>query len=701
MMTESPFHRGEQFIQKRLGVNDQMERFGQKVIRSYLPDQHMTFYQQLSYVFAGSVDEKGWPWASIIIGDPGFISCPDPKFLSVDAATISGDPLQQSLKYGKKVGMLGIELATRRRNRLSGTVIATTDNEFSLKIDQSFGNCPQYIQTRTPNKDSDQTLSTKQSNFTTLNNYAKKLIEQSDTLFVASYVSNALSGSDFGAAEGVDVSHRGGKPGFVKVEDDKVLKIPDYAGNFHFNTLGNLLENPKAGLLFIDFNKGHLLMLTGRAEILWDYPNLEFFEGAERVWAFSLVHGVLLENALPHTWSAPLFSINSELTGTWREAELKREADKFRHEWRQHVVTRVEKESSDITSFYLKPSTTAGDTRRDIMHSENSAKAHFNAGQFLTLKGTIDGKETIRTYTLSSAPNDEEYRISVKKDGVFSQYLHGNLTPGISIDAKSPTGDFFVTTPHKRPIVLIAAGVGITPMVSILRDLLFTQLKKRQALPVTLIAVARSAEERAFFKELSELASRLVQANIIWCLTQPESHLVQGQDYDHHGRLTEQVLQAHLPQGKESDVYICGPTPFMQSTYTWLRKLDIPDNQIHAEAFGPSSLQRELGSHASVDYADEALVSVLDRKGNHLLEQHWQRSDGTLLNFLETHGVEPNFGCRSGRCGSCRAKRLKGNVLHSSPPSSDLKDDEILLCVAKPSATDSSNDTQLVIELIE
>ncbi|MEM7653293.1 MAG: pyridoxamine 5'-phosphate oxidase family protein, partial [Pseudomonadota bacterium] len=144
----SPFHAGEQEIQSRTGKREAMEEFGRKIIRSFMPDEHRAFFNQLPYIVVGSVDRDGWPWASIISGSPGFIESPDRKRLDINATPLPGDPLHQAWTKDAPIGLLGIELATRRRNRLNASVRAADSDGLSLTVDQSFGNCPQYIQTR-------------------------------------------------------------------------------------------------------------------------------------------------------------------------------------------------------------------------------------------------------------------------------------------------------------------------------------------------------------------------------------------------------------------------------------------------------------------------------------------------------------------------------------------------------------------------
>jgi len=292
----SPFHAGERGIQTRMGVRERMERFGRKVIRDFMPEQHREFYNQLPFIFVGHADNEGWPWASILFNSPGFMHSEDERSLSINALPVEGDPLCHALNPDTRLGLLGIELPTRRRNRLAAHIERTTDQGFDLKIDQAFGNCPQYIQTRELERlDSGILPRPEVHDITHFDQDVQDLISNSDTFFVASYVANGRGE----ASEGADVSHRGGRPGFVRVDDEKTLTVPDYLGNNHYNTFGNFIENAKAGLLFLDFESGHLLTLTGTVEILWESSETKYFEGAERLWKFHLDHGRKLKNALP------------------------------------------------------------------------------------------------------------------------------------------------------------------------------------------------------------------------------------------------------------------------------------------------------------------------------------------------------------------------------------------------------------------
>ncbi|WP_300033125.1 pyridoxamine 5'-phosphate oxidase family protein [uncultured Roseobacter sp.] len=315
----SPFHAGELAAQDRAGKRDRMAVIGRRAIRPFMPDQHRTFFEQLPFVVMGSVDEKGQPWASVVSGGTGFIRSPDDRHLGIMAKPHSGDPLAGALRLDAPVGVLGIEPSTRRRNRMNAHVTEMDAGWFTLRVDQSFGNCPQYIQTRDLRfvRPVDETAETTGSVLVTdLDDQMRSFIRSADTLFVASAVRQAANP----AARGVDVSHRGGLPGFVKAEGNTIT-VPDYAGNNFFNTIGNFVVNPRAGLLFPDFETGDVLQLTGTVELLWsDDPEIARLENVDRAWRFTLDHGVRTTDALPFRANFGEYSPQSLGADTWEAA---------------------------------------------------------------------------------------------------------------------------------------------------------------------------------------------------------------------------------------------------------------------------------------------------------------------------------------------------------------------------------------------
>jgi len=312
--TESPFHAGELAIQGRMGTQAKMDRQGRQMIREYLPEQFRQFFPQLPYIIVGTVDVTGSPWASILVGEPGFVSSPDDRTLQIAAKPLFGDPLTNTLADRIDIGLLGIELHTRRRNRVNGTVTAIDSDRFEVQVGQSFGNCPKYIQTRMFEL-IDRDSATPQSihQFQMLGSEERATISAADTFFIATAYQNTSAG----IASGVDVSHRGGKPGFVRLDDDCTLTVPDFSGNCQFNTFGNLELNPSAGLLFVDFDGGNLLYLTGTAEVIWEGAQINDYEGAERLFRFHLDRGYRVEGSLPLRWSSPALSPFLDRTGSW------------------------------------------------------------------------------------------------------------------------------------------------------------------------------------------------------------------------------------------------------------------------------------------------------------------------------------------------------------------------------------------------
>ncbi|MEO1391361.1 MAG: pyridoxamine 5'-phosphate oxidase family protein [Cyanobacteria bacterium J06634_5] len=302
--SESPFHEGELSLQAQVGAQARIDTQGRRMIRPYLIAQHRQFFAALPYVILGSVDDAGAPWASILTGSPGFLLTPDEHTLRIVTSHLSaGAPL--SVAVGDDVGVLGIELKTRRRNRINGTVSRMHSDGFEVHVQQSFGNCPQYIQSRQViSSEPGDSVSAVVSECSVFSEADKALIASADTFFIAT----AYQAKSAGRSSGVDVSHRGGHPGFVVIEGDRTLTIPDFSGNNHFNTLGNILLNPHAGLLFIDFDTGTLLHLTGTADVIVEGEGIAAYAGAQRLLRFRLARGYRIESALSLQWSLPEFS---------------------------------------------------------------------------------------------------------------------------------------------------------------------------------------------------------------------------------------------------------------------------------------------------------------------------------------------------------------------------------------------------------
>lgn len=282
MNSQLPYHEGEHAVQDRLNVLA-AARANQRAIRNSLPEGASSFLAHQSMVVIGSRNVEGHVWASTVFASPGFLTAKDAHTVEIDLSrtAISGDdPLWSNLTADPDVGLLVIDLSTRKRLRINGRVRAIGPKFWSLDIAQAYANCPRYIQRRelvvgneTP------TSNSRPMQFgTTLTPTQTTLIGNADTFFVASAHPQC----------GLDASHRGGAPGFVRVLTPARLLIPDFPGNNMYNTLGNFYTNPLAGLIFIDFHQHRLLQITGRVKIVWNLDRpAEETGGTQRYWEFN------------------------------------------------------------------------------------------------------------------------------------------------------------------------------------------------------------------------------------------------------------------------------------------------------------------------------------------------------------------------------------------------------------------------------
>jgi len=664
-LSPSPFHAGELAIQRQLGVAERMDAFARKVVRDHMPDQHRTFFAQLPFLVAASVDRQGYPAVTLLAGTPGFAHAPDAKFLQIDRMPDPSDPVAEGWVPGEPVGLLGIELHTRRRNRMNGTLVRNESGRLGVSVGQSFGNCPQYIHARDIEfvRDPAQAWQGGIESGQGLDAAVRKMIAAADIFFVGSHAEQGEQDT-----RSVDASHRGGKPGFVRVRGNR-LTIPDFAGNLHFNTLGNFLLNPKAGLVFVDFASGDMLHLSGDVVLDFDAEEVGTFQGAERLWHVDVRRWTRRKGALPLRGRDGEASPNALMTGSWEESDARREAGRIHEQWRDFRIVDIVQESSVVKSFWLEPVDTSG----LWLHQ---------AGQYLPVRLKLPGDErhTSRVYTLSVAPSDGTYRISVKKQGVFSAHLHDHSRVGDVIQARAPRGEFVVDAHEKRPLVLISAGVGITPMMAMLRHVVHEGARKRRMRRTWFIHGSRSVAERAFTGELKRLAESTHGAvRVVQVLSEPGASSIEGIDYHAKGRINLALLQAVLPFG-DFDFHLCGPPDFMQSVYAQLRSAHVPNERIHAEAFGPAGIRRD--NEAGMPPAATEAVSVLFARSGK--EARWMPEAGTLLELAEARGLSPPYSCRSGTCGSCKHVLAQGSVTYASKPPARCGDDELLLCQALP-----------------
>jgi ferredoxin-NADP reductase/predicted pyridoxine 5'-phosphate oxidase superfamily flavin-nucleotide-binding protein len=531
----SPFHPGEQAVQSRLGLRQAIEPWARKVVRPFMPDQHREFYTQLPFVVASARDTDERQWVTLLAGPPGFIQSPDARGLEISALPHPGDALVDALQPGASLGLLGIELETRRRNRVNGRVGVLRGDGFRFEVGQAFGNCPQYITERVWRRvevTEEKAIVTRHRN---LDRGMWGWISTADTFFIGSGFRGDGSSNE---AFGMDASHRGGAPGFVKVLNDTRLVFPDYAGNNHFNTIGNLVLDPRVGLLFVDFETGSLMQITGCATIDFDSDEVASHPGAQRLVIVDIEEIVLLEGVLPLRWSDPGDAVRA-----------------------LRVVQKI-RESDDVTSFVL--------AARD-----GGELVDFEAGQHLPIEVQVDGYDhpLKRTYSLSISPGAGLYRITVKREplGTVSRHLHDKVHEGDFINTKAPAGEF-VLEHSDRPVVLISAGVGITPMVSMLH----AEAGSPQQRSVTTIHGARDGAHHPLGGEVQALAQQSDNVRLEVAYSRPRAEDTAGHAYHHTGRVDAELINAAVPDFN-ADFYLCGPTSFMADVITVLSERGVPD----------------------------------------------------------------------------------------------------------------------------
>lgn len=297
------YHEGERLVQKRIGVEYTANSVG-RMVQDFIPQGFDLFFDRQSIVVIASTDETGCLWASLITGSPGMIQVADQKSLDIRTLFVPQDPFISNINNNRNVGLIVIDFEYQIRIRINGTAQFTDKNTLRVEVEQVYGNCPKHIQMRskTPmDRKPGLILASERRGKLTLEQ--NQWIRESDTFFIASS----------GPEGKTDASHRGGNPGFIQTLGDKALVFPDYRGNMMFNTLGNIQINPNTGILFLDFNRGRTLQLTGSSSIIWNVSEEEKlrFPGAQRLVKFQIDGVIQLENVIPFDWNLLGYSPNN------------------------------------------------------------------------------------------------------------------------------------------------------------------------------------------------------------------------------------------------------------------------------------------------------------------------------------------------------------------------------------------------------
>ena len=338
------------------------------------------------------------------------------------------------------------------------------------------------------------------------------------------------------------------------------------------------------------------------------------------------------------------------------------------------VASKVE-ETNDITSFYLAP-------------HDGKELPGFLPGQFLTFQIHMpnQAQPVIRCYSLSDSPfHPDRYRVSIKRvpaprdnpsapPGLISSYFHDSLNENDIVDVKAPSGHFFMSMTKNTPVVLLAGGVGITPLLSMLNSI--TEMGSQRE--VWFFLGVRNKKEHAMKEHLEMVAreNENVRLNIFY--SAPAETDVLNEDYHVKGRVNVENIKIFLPSSN-FDFYICAPPPMVKDLRKDLADWGVPKKNIHFEAFGPATVK---GCKADTGKGVSAKIDIQFEKSGKTLT--WDSKAASLLDFAEANGVPIDSGCRAGNCGTCLTAIKGGKVELVGEPGSKPEEGSCLACISIP-----------------
>lgn len=568
----TPFHHGEIQLQKQEGVHELVMSYAPKFVKPYLVDHQREFFEAQPFLVVAARDKEGNMWATLISSSSGsadITTSPDPVTLEIAGVPVPQDALAGAFREGTDLGILGIEFATKQRHRVNGRIKKIKDSHrFTFKVDQCFGNCPQYIIPRkwctaaaqrgqgnsSPQKQIVGTgCASERSTF--LNEDQIGRISVAQTIFVAT----GYRGEGEDVRYGNDASHRGGTAGFLLVKDMKTLLLPEFSGNNHFNSLGNLLLDNRMGITIPSYEDGGMLQLSGRAAVDFDHERARnTFPAARRIITFHIEHvNDVPSGSLPVRWS---FESAAQS--------------------RQVQVRDIVQESTNVKSFYL-----------ESLPQEKLSLWEFTAGQHLPIQLLTPSGEILRTYSLSGSPTKQgEFRISVKREpfGQASTFLHDQVAVGYTLQVSRPAGDFMLPKKHdnqdddlERPLVLLSSGIGITPILSMLHQ--YVESLETTHRNVYWVHGTRDSEHHPFRDEVQGLVQRSkgsVKSHVVYSKPLPSD-----ETFDTKGHVDVTLLEMLVPNLKEADVYMCGNGSFMADMQDGLELAGVDPKHIHYETF--------------------------------------------------------------------------------------------------------------------
>ncbi|MGB5777357.1 MAG: pyridoxamine 5'-phosphate oxidase family protein [Sedimenticolaceae bacterium] len=615
------FHPGELTVQQRAG-EAQMARMNSGALSNRIPGGAIPFLAQQPMAIAATIAQDGAVWASMLLGVPGFLCSEDGRSMRIDASrplAAADDPFWENIERGSDLGLLIIELGSRRRLRVNGRATLDAERQLTVEVGAAYPNCPKYIQRRhwsMPAAPASKDPSRASRQGRTLDTRQRAWITLADTLFVASCHPE----------HGADASHRGGQPGFVEAIDDNTLRIPDYGGNSMFNTLGNFESYPRAGLAFVDFQRGRLLQLTGWPRIRWDLDDPQRRSGGTgRFWDFEVERWRESDLALRLQWEFVDFSpFNPVALGDDASLALQ--------------VVEISQEADRVRRFRLRA-------------FDDAELPSFMPGAHLPVALPGDNGATLqRHYSILSDPGERSYYdiavLHERNSRGGSRYLHESVAPGDQLAALKPKNQFPMARSAQHA-VFIAGGIGITPILSMLWQLV------RDGGSFELHYTVKRWADLAFRTEIERLAGG--RANF-YATREPDGSRIQ----------LAAVLGTPVP---DTHVYVCGPRKLIVAVREVARAQGWPDEHIHFESFGaePSS-------------DDHAIRVELARSGGSLVVP----ADRSILDVLLDAGIAVPYDCKRGECSLCATRYREGQPEHRDLCLTSAEQEQALcVCVSR------------------
>ncbi len=346
--------------------------------------------------------------------------------------------------------------------------------------------------------------------------------------------------------------------------------------------------------------------------------------------------------------------------------------------FRKFYIHRRVNESEGITSFYLRP-------------YDGKPVPRFLPGQHLTFRLQIPGrpKPVIRCYSLSDAPiYENQYRVSIKRlgappgsgdipEGVGSCFFHDMLDVDRIVDVQAPKGNFYLNMADQRPAVLIAGGIGLTPMLSMLNTAAYTKSRRE----FWLFYAVANRRQHVQPEHLKKLAREHPNINIVICYSDPTRNCVKGRDFHYRGRINRRLFQGLLPS-RDCQYYMCGPLPMQDAIIKDLKEWGVPEKDIKFEVFGRRKGKKPAASGVDVTNKNSEPIEIVFARSGKVGK--WVSEEETVLDVAEAAGVVMDSGCRAGQCGTCATPIKQGSVTYLEEPGTQPPSGSCLTCVAIP-----------------